>query len=438
MHFSWRLHGRTVLTTAAVCILAAIAWIAFRPPALQREVNRVQKEVAAIRGVDFTQPVTVERMSRERFREYIIAEFRRAPMAEHYWQVVEKLGFYRGPDLGPPELVMADMMEMAGGVYDAERKKFLLLMDLDRAEREMVFAHELYHAWQDREFDLERYVGVMSRQLESNSDEVMARTSVVEGEATYIDTLFQVKSMGVRDPTREQMQEFVAQRGDFDPEQWQAMLADPSLPHDARELAQRMVDAQARVPAFLIELALSPYTNGVTFIHAVLEEGWDEVVALYLSNPPVSTEQILHPEKWFANEKPANIRWPPFDSDPLFADWRLLLENTMGELQWRIVLRQQGLAARANDIAAGWNGDRYAVFKSKSSEDAWLVLFFTTWDTERDAEEFEKAYFSVIANKYPDRPPTWRIHRQGRDVRIVEGGAEQTIDALMAFNSRRP
>jgi hypothetical protein len=436
MHLDWRLHGRTILTTAVILGLGALAWVGFRPPALQREVNRVQKEVAAIRGVEFTQTVATERMPPQRFREYILNEFRRTPTVEHYWQVVEKLGFYRGPDLGPPELVYADLLEMAGGVYDSERKKLLLLMDLDEAGRNIVFAHELYHAWQDREFDLERYVGIMARSPESSSDEVMARTAVVEGEATYVDTLYQVRAEGLRDPTHEQMREFIALRSDFDPEQWKQILATPDAPGETRALAQRMVGAYQRVPGFLVELALSPYTDGVAFIHAVVAEGWDDVVSLYTKNPPVSTEQILHPEKWFAREVPANIRWPPFDSAPLFADWKLLVENTMGELQWRIVFQEHGLETVAESAAAGWNGDRYAVFRNDGSGEL-LLLLFTTWDTERDAAEFERAYTGVLASKYAARPAAWRMHRQGSDVCIVEGGSEQAIDALMEFNSRR-
>ena len=85
----------------------------------------------------------------------------------------------------------------------------------------------------------------------------------------------------------------------------------------------------------MFETFIGQYMNGMAFIHAVHEKGWSEVEKLYREYPPESTEQILHPEKWFAREAPVAIEWPAFESAALFADWELLGENVLGESLWR-------------------------------------------------------------------------------------------------------
>ena len=79
---------------------------------------------------------------------------------------------------------------------------------------------------------------------------------------------------------------------------------------------------------------------------------------------------------------------------------------------------------------AGWDGDRYVVFKRKDS-DATLMLLATSWDSAAQAEEFASAYTRLLAKKYADAPEATRIVQKKENVYIVEGGNEKDTNALL-------
>ena len=110
----------------------------------------------------------------------------------------------------------------------------------------------------------------------------------------------------------------------------------------------------------------------------------------------------------------------------------MLDNDVLGEFQWRSVFKEQGFAQQAESAAAGWGGDRYAVFKRKDS-DATLLLLRTAWDSEEDAREFAKFYRSAQVIKYADAPVPTRVLQEGVDVFVVEGGDEDKIDSLLKF-----
>jgi hypothetical protein len=159
------------------------------------------------------------------------------------------------------------------------------------------------------------------------------------------------------------------------------------------------------------------------------------VEKLYTDYPPQSTEQILHPEKWLAREAPARFQWPNFHRIAALREWELLDNDVLGEFQWRTIFKEQGLAAEAEAAAAGWGGDRYAVFKRKDS-DATLLLLRTSWDTDSDAREFADAYRRAQAAKYAGASVPTRLVQSGVDVYVVEGGDEANIDSLLEVVKR--
>jgi len=163
----------------------------------------------------------------------------------------------------------------------------------------------------------------------------------------------------------------------------------------------------------------------------VQEAGWDAVDSLYL-DPPVSTEQILHPEKYAAGETYAELADPADaarDGGPLDG-WRLLRSNALGELQWRIVFTEHGQGDIAELLAAGWDGDRYAVFE----RDGEILMAMTThWDTEDDAKDFEAGYYEVQGAKGLPADAARLVDQRGRFVAVVEGGDADLAAEVMAF-----
>ncbi len=127
-----------------------------------------------------------------------------------------------------------------------------------------------------------------------------------------------------------------------------------------------------------------PYLRGMVFCaHLANGGGWEAIDDAY-QNPPLSTEQILHPAKFRKNpDLPTAVELgalTPGDG------WKELGRNVLGELQTSVMLRKQKGAA----AAAGWDGDRYAVFEGPNKKLG--LVWFTTWDGEDDAREFAQSY----------------------------------------------
>jgi hypothetical protein len=390
--------------------------------------------LAAIRGLAFKYPVEVRRLTRTEARAFITGQAAQLPKIEDYWAVMRMLGLYRGPDLAAPERIYGDLSGFAAGAYDAYEDVFFQFEELDEQRQQSLFAHELCHALQNQHFDLRRYLIDMARRADANADQVLARQAVVEGEALYVDTIYQGRAAGSA-PTRQQLADIVTAQTAWSPKQWEKAVQNPGLDEKMRARLQEAIATRKRMPPFMFELFFGAYVHGMAFIHAVHERGWTEVATLYDEYPPASTEQILHPEKWFAREEPVIIAWPAFDSDPLFADWQLLLENVLGERQWQVVFQQQGLESEMRAATAGWNGDRFAVFRHRTGG-TYLMLMYTSWDTPADADEFAAAYRRLLEAKYPDAAAPAQLLMQGNDVLIVEGAADTAAGAFMDFNTR--
>lgn len=418
---------------AVALLAAAVLTAVFRSPTLERQANRVKKEVAEIRGLAFKHPIDVRQLTPAEARAFVEREAAKVPRIEDYWAVMRMLGLHRGPDLEPLEKIYGDLIGLAAGAYDTDSDTFFQFEDLDPFEQRLLFAHELYHGLQNQHFDVKRYLVDMARSPDSNGDVVLARTAVVEGEASYVDSIYRGRMTNDPRPQREQLAATIAAQDQWGPAQWEEAARNPALPELMRARLRRAIETHERMPRFLFESFTRGYWDGMSFIHAVHEKGWSEVEKLYREYPPESTEQILHPEKWFARESPVTIDWPSFDSDPLFADWQLLHENVLGESLWRLVFRMQGLEAEARSAAAGWGGDRFAVFRNRT-DNTYLMLTFTSWDSPEDAVEFGAAYRRVLEKKAGGAQAI--VSTQGSDVLIVEAPVDAAAGAFMEFNRR--
>src|SRR5204862_5753927 len=110
--------------------------------------------------------------------------------------------------------------------------------------------------------------------------------------------------------------------------------------------------------------------------------GWAAVDRLW-HEPPSSTEQILHPQKYQTGEAPVALSLPDLPG-VLGPEWRLLEENTLCELDWRVLFEQYTDARTGERVGAGWGGDRFQLFK-RDRDNAVLLAGRTAWDTEEDA-----------------------------------------------------
>jgi len=410
--------------------LALLLAAALAAPVTAQQVDpktlaaKVEQDLVAIRGLPFRQSVPFEKQSPEEFGRHLDHEMEQVVpknITEHFGKIVQRLGLYRGPEIQDFRGMMRTVMtSQAAAYYDPETKRFYILSDTgDELELGILYSHELYHGLQDQYFDLNKYMPPGAGKL--NGDEELARQAVVEGEATYIHTLWVMRRMMNALPPRGLLAPVISMQANLDMDQLRGMVG---------ESAERAMAEIDNIPPFILEVLLGNYLKGAAFIFAVQEQGWSAVEKLYKEYPPQSTEQILHPEKWVARENPSAISWPDFTKVPQLRDWQLLDDDVLGEIQWRIVFKVQGLPTEAEAAAAGWDGDRYAVFKRKDSNDT-LLLLRTSWDSEAEATQFVNAYKRVQAAKYQGASDPVRLQQQGTDVFIVEGGRAADADALL-------
>jgi hypothetical protein len=384
---------------------------------------RIQKDVAELRGLPFKQAVPMEKQTPDvlgRLMDKEMAEAVPAAMAQHFDKIVRRLGLYRGPEIPDYKAMMRTVItSQVAAYYDPDTRRVYLLAEGDGdLEQGIVISHELYHALQDQYFNLNDY---MSPKLKLNQDQEMARNAMVEGEATYLHTLWGIRQMlnGVA-PPRALVQPAIQMQANISVADLREMVGGSAA--DTAEL-----DA---IPPFILEVMMGNYLKGAAFVFAVQEQGWGAVEKLYKEYPPQSTEQILHPEKWVARENPATFAWGDPGKEAALKDWELLDDDVVGEIQWRIIFNEHGLKAESTAASSGWDGDRYAVFKRKGSDET-LLLLRTSWDSEAEATQFAEAYRRLLAVKYEKSGDPVLLEQQGQDVFIVEGGKKADLAALM-------
>ncbi len=288
----------------------------------------------------------------------------------------------------------------------------------DKDENKTVIAHELTHALADQNFDIDK----MQKSVKNDDDRDLALSALVEGEATLTMIGAQMKDWDgsvVRDLPASNLDRLFSMMMPFMP-----MTGGKSL----RE-----------APVILSETMLFPYLRGIVFCARLTNDGgWDALNDAY-QRPPLSTEQILHPEKYRAQPDPPTA----VDLGSLDAGqgWKEIGRNVVGEMQLGVLLRRHG----GKNAAAGWDGDRYAVFEGPGGRVG--LVWLSTWDSEKDAREFHRGYAQFQTTKlgddvnapdaFPDairRPhkeTVFAIERRGADVVVVEGFSTERTDALV-------
>jgi hypothetical protein len=255
------------------------------------------------------------------------------------------------------------------GMYDDERDTFYVISDAPGGELDLVArvtsVHEYTHGIQDEHFGLEAFLD--GEQL--NDDQFLARQSLVEGDATLVMSYY----LG-------------AHRDEFSVEDLEALQ---------NKSAGDNQGGLAAAPPIFRETLNFAYIRGLDFVSILQQGGWDAVNVAY-ADPPQSTEQILHPEKYLSRDEPQIVALPPL-TDTLGTGWRLVRADTLGEFQMGLYLAQRLEQATANLATQGWDGDQYALYVKDGAK---ILAFGTVWDSPQDREEFVTAYQAYAGEKY--------------------------------------
>jgi hypothetical protein len=311
------------------------------------------------------------------------------------------------------EFIIKLLTEQVAGYYDPKTQNFYLADWIDLDGQKPVIAHELTHALQDQHFDLRRF----EKWPTGDSDAELAAHALVEGDAMLTMMQYVLRNPAI------------------------ALGMLKALGGSGASATEQL----DRAPRVLRETLMFPYTQGMTFATQVQRRGgWPLVSAAY-KDLPQSTEQILHPEKYFAREAPVKVELPDITRS-LGNGWKRLDYDVNGEWSYYLLLDEfLKSPAASREAAAGWGGDRYAVYENAKTG-AVVVAQQTVWDTPDDAREFFDAYsrrtslrYKMDSNKLsePAQGPNARrdwttnegtvtIERRGLRVVILEGVPEKT------------
>jgi hypothetical protein len=235
-----------------------------------------------------------------------------------------------------------------------------------------VLAHELSHALADQSFNLAKY----TRQGRNSDDGSTARLAVMEGQATWLMTEYMARQTGT------------------------TLVGHPEMAETMAGMSESEGGSQFPVfdnaPLYLRLSLVFPYTKGMMFQNALVEREGKEAFTEPFRRPPVSTQQILHPEKYEEAEKPIEPSLP----DPhLPHGYKGLVGGMMGELEHHILLEQYLGKEQERAIAPHWRGSVFELRENKK-EGRVVLLYAAQWDSEEAARRYFIAYREVLRKKW--------------------------------------
>jgi hypothetical protein len=363
--------------------------------AVREATTEVLQETSEIRKLPILRPVRSGAQSRAEIEQMLIRNLNENASPDEMRAselVLKKLGLAPA-DFQLRSFIIKLLAEQVAGYYEPKSQEFYLADWIDIDGQKPVIAHELTHALQDQHFNLRRF----EKWPKHDSDAELAAHSLVEGDASFL-----MMQYIVRNPER----------------QLAFMKSMGATGASATEQIEK-------APRVLRETLLFPYFQGMGWVAAVYKQGgWEAVSAAY-ANPPASTEQILHHEKYAAGELPQQVRVRDI-STKLGRGWKMADNDVEGEWGYYLILDQILASPDVSKKASeGWGGDRYALFTGPKPADV-LVVQKTVWDSEQDAREFFDAYVTRTSKRYgvePSAPPDaehslWKTSEGGALVKI--------------------
>jgi hypothetical protein len=359
------LHGTPAAPPAEKAQPAADAAKTPNPSELLKTADQIVKQVSALRQLSVRGPIKRGVLTREailvKLREQIDRQYTGDEMKTAE-ALLKALGLLPA-DVDFEKIQMDLLMEQVAGFYDPYGKELYIPDWLPLAMQAPALAHEIAHALQDQHFDLKKFIAL---QVKDQSDRQLARHALAEGDGTGVMLEYTVHQDLSALPDMSQVMAVAATGGSLGPQM-------PVLQH---------------APEYVKQSLLFPYVGGLGFVQYVRKRyPWSKIDDAY-RHAPDSTEQIIHPEKFFAHEPPVWIKATQLRM--LGSGKKPVHEDTMGELQIRLFLSIVGGAKNAADAAAGWGGDRIVAYRAPSGE-GYQIVWLTDWDTEADAIEFAQA-----------------------------------------------
>jgi len=379
---------------------------------LEAVVARGMARVEHVRELEFEQTVPVEVISREEFasnsgnRTYSTAD---RLHQNTKWEAMLMVG----EDTDALAVQQRNRASSVGGYYSPSQERIVIVSENATSPKmnEITLAQELFHALQDQQFDLS-YDSLTQEGHNAND-------GILEGDGNYVDYLYEQE----------------CEDGSW---------GDCLLPQ-----ASGGGGGAGGIHYGLYFVTFQPYSDGPNFVQQIHEEGgWEAVNAVY-ENPPASTEQVIHPDK-YGEDPPTDVQftdtsndeWDVLDMGPNSIDYASFGEAGFASMFYYATFSASQEAGAPTNVvvpynaffnqdgqnldptdpynydfepSAGWDGDRLYPYVNASSAatNETAYVWKTVWDSEAEADEFATGYAELLehhgAEPVDDRANTYVI-----------------------------
>jgi hypothetical protein len=403
---------------------------------LLAQADKTLQQMSELTGLPIKSSLKKQIISRAEVEKYLAENLRveMTPQEIHIQEATLQVFGLVSPDFNLEKFLVSFYTEQAAGFYDPHRKTMFIADWVEPDMQRLVLAHELTHALQDQNFDLEKFL----KAARPDDDASSARQALVEGHATAAMIQQLIEPMKLEDM--------------------------PALePLMAQVIHQQFEEYPAfnRAPFFFRLQALFPYIEGMGFMQRGLEEGgWKKLNSIF-NDPPNTTKEIFEPQAYFEKQQLPKVSLPHPTALAGIAGLNFLAENTMGELGYYAVLGQLISEDEGKAVAVGWLADRYLLYERAAGPGPGLtqqgkeytLVSQTRWSSPEAALSFFRDYHSILARKYPELAPDKRsttdlfigraangqviLLRKGDECLWVEGIPTAQSDAMLNWlNSR--
>ena len=357
---------------ALLLFFVGLAWAQTDSRAIFEEIGKDLSELTEITGLKMQHKVPFDLITKGQVNQFLKDRVHEVTTPEDLR--IEELGLKKfgfvPQDFDLAKSTVDLLTEQAAAFYDYHKKKLYITDWAPSGMRQAALVHELAHALADQHFHLERFI----KQGRDDDDLSMARTAVMEGQATWL------------------MSEAIERRTG------QSLKGSPTAVETmsrAMETGGSEYPVFESAPLYFRRTLVFPYTQGMLFQNAVCEKLDQEAFAQVFRRPPVSTQQILHPQKYFDAVMPARPALPRFSG----RGYKRLVAGTVGEMDHAILIEQYVDERHAGDLAPHWRGGLYALDENKR-EHRVVLSYAVEWNDADAARQYFAAYREVLRKKW--------------------------------------
>jgi hypothetical protein len=369
----------------------------------QTEIERVKYRSMArlevIRELEYEGDVPVDIISREEYANNTQGQEVSDQYRQHF-NVKYEATFMVNETTDAVAVEQQNSAAGVGGFYSPSQRQIVVITENTTSPQidEITLAQELYHALQDQ-------YGLFENLDYSTREKHNAADGIVEGDANLADTLYNQSCEANGGP-------------------WNCL----------RDTSAGGGGGGLDVNLGLYQIVFQPYSDGPAWVYEVWQnQGWDAVTDIY-SNPPASTEQTIHPDKYGVDEpnypdvertasddwnlvpEGGQVDYASFGEAGMYVTmWYPTYEAAVGQItpqaspiipynnhlggeNGSLLLNSQDSLNYDHPVSAGWDGDKLLTYvpEGSSGYEETAFVWKSTWDSVEDAEEFAAAYEQLV------------------------------------------